>query len=216
MIKNFNLFKESNNEISKIRELCKKYDIKNYTINDDLSIDVDGGVDLFDKLLEEIPLKFNRVNGYFYIHYNNLTSLEDCPKWVGGDFACSDNKLTSLEFFPKFIGGGIYVYNNKLTSLKGIPKDINTTIDCDNNKIWSFIGIPDSFRGELLCEFNPIYTIWNLFKSSEDIEFFNDCHIVREPETPGGLPIVVLERLNYFLDVIGKPTVEKVDGYINI
>jgi hypothetical protein len=215
MIKNFNLFKESVDEKSKIRKICKEYKIKNYTINNDLSIDVDDSVGFFSEGLVKMPLKFNRVSGNFNCSSNYLTSLLGCPQWVGSDFACSGNKIDSLEFFPKFIGGGIYVYNNKLTSLKGIPKNINY-IDCDNNKIWSFIGIPDNFRGGLLCEFNPIENIWKLFESIKDIEFLNDCHALREPETPDGLPIVVIERLNFFLETIGKPTVEKVDGYINI
>jgi hypothetical protein len=129
-----------------------------------------------------------------------LTSLEFGPEYVGGDFNCRGDhnfpgKLTSLEYLPKWIGGNIY---------------------CRNNKIWSFGGIPDNFRGDLNCFGNPIESIWKLFESSKDIEFFNDCHIVREPETPHSLPIVIIERLNFFLETIGKPTVEKVNGYINI
>jgi hypothetical protein len=215
MIKNFNLFKESIDEESKIRKICKEYNIKNYTINDDLSIDVDDSVGFFGKGLVKVPLKFNRVSGNFNCSSNDLISLFGCPQWVGGNFACSDNGLTSLKFFPKFIGGDLFIYDNYITSLKGIPKNINY-IDCDNNKIWSFIGIPDNFRGELLCQSNPIFNIWNLFESIKDIEFLNDCDALREPETPDGLPIVILERLNFFLETIGKPTVEKVDGYINI
>jgi ERCC4-related helicase len=53
---------ESNTEID---EICKKYDIVNYTINSDNSVDVDGYVDLYNKRLESIPLNFNIVNGYF-------------------------------------------------------------------------------------------------------------------------------------------------------
>jgi hypothetical protein len=60
-----------------------------------------------------------------------------------------------------------------------LPKSIYGDIICEYNKIWSFGGIPDSFRGELYCFGNPIWNIWNLFESPKDIEFFNDCHIVR-------------------------------------
>jgi hypothetical protein len=195
MIKNWNLFKESVDEESKIVELCDKYKIENYTINDDSSIDVDDNIFLPFKNLKEIPLKFGRVSGYFYCSSNDLSSLYNSPKWVGYNFFCHSNKLTSLEYLPNWIGG---------------------YIDCQYNKIWSFRGIPDSFRGELICNNNPIYNIWKLFESSGDIEFFNDCDIIREPETPDGKPIVVIERLNFFLETIGKPTVKGVDGYINI
>ena len=43
----------------KINEICQKYDIENYTINDDNSIDVDGDVDLYKCELTELPLNFN-------------------------------------------------------------------------------------------------------------------------------------------------------------
>jgi hypothetical protein len=194
MIKNFNLFKESIDEKSKIIELCNIYNIKNYTINDDFSIDVDiANLERYN--LYNIPLKFNRVSRNFSCNLNNITSLEFGPKYVGDNYHCFNNNLTSLEYLPKHIGG---------------------FINCRNNIIWSFKGIPDNFRGYLFCERNPIEHIWKLFKSSKDIEFLNDCYALREPETPGSLPIVVLERLNFFLETIGKPTVEKVDGYINI
>jgi len=195
MIKNWNLFKESIDEESKIGELCKKYDIKNYTINDDLSIDVDSYVNLDSEELTEIPLKFGKVSGYFDCRFNYLTSLYNTPKYVDGSFSCKSNILTSLEYLPKYIGRDIY---------------------CGDNKIWSFKGIPDNFRGNLYCDGNPIYEIWKLFESSGDIEFLNDCDALREPETPDNPPIVIIERLNFFLETIGKPTVEGVEGYINI
>jgi hypothetical protein len=217
MIKNWKLFKESVDEESKIHQICKRYNIEDYTINDDLSIDVDDNVCLSNNNLDKIPLKFNRVNGYFYIHYNNLTSLEDCPKWVGGEFSCYENNfLTSLEFGPKWVGSNFNCRFNNITSLEYLPKCIGGELNFRYNKIWSFVGIPDNFRGDLYCFGNPVYEIWQLFQSSKDIEFFNDCHIIREPETPKGLPIVIIERLNFFLETIGKPPVEKIDGYINI
>jgi hypothetical protein len=45
----------------KIRYICKKYNIDNYTINPDGSIDVYQNVDLSNNDLYEIPLKFNNV-----------------------------------------------------------------------------------------------------------------------------------------------------------
>jgi hypothetical protein len=45
--------------------ICKKYDIQNYSINSDGSIDVDGYVALFDKGLTKLPLRFRNVTGDF-------------------------------------------------------------------------------------------------------------------------------------------------------
>ena len=74
-------------------DICKKYYIRNYTINPDGSIDVSGDVELGALNLDKIPLKFNIVSGYFNISNNNLSSLEGCPKYVGNSFHCSYNKI---------------------------------------------------------------------------------------------------------------------------
>jgi hypothetical protein len=87
-----------------ISSICKKYGIENYTVNPDGSIDVDGNVNLWDKKLTELPLTFNKVNGYFDCGMNKLTSLKGSPRWVGNYFSCTGNNLTSLEFSPDYVG----------------------------------------------------------------------------------------------------------------
>src|SRR5574344_2581190 len=98
-LRKYKLF-ESNTEIDKI---CRKYDIKNYTINSDNSVDVDGNVYLWDKKLTSIPLNFNIVNGYFECGYNYLTSLKGCPVRVSNEFSCYNNQLTSLQYSPQYM-----------------------------------------------------------------------------------------------------------------
>ena len=95
--------------------ICEKYGIKNYTINDDGSIDVNGNVDLLWYRLTELPLNFNRVTGYFNCNCNKLTTLKGSPKWVGGSFSCINNQLTSLEFSPDYVGGWFDCRWNNLT-----------------------------------------------------------------------------------------------------
>lgn len=102
-MKYIRLYENFNDEIS-IREICADYDIRNYTINDDGSIDVDGDVNLSERGLDELPLKFNKVYGNFNCYSNKLISLEGCPKFVGHNFNCSDNKLTSLKYGPEKVG----------------------------------------------------------------------------------------------------------------
>ena len=58
MIDNFSKFE--------IKEICKQYNIKNYTINKDGSINVNDDVNLTYKKLTKLPLKFNYVSGHFY------------------------------------------------------------------------------------------------------------------------------------------------------
>ena len=64
----------------KIKYLCKKYGIKNYIINPDGSIDVDGDVYLNNERLVRLPLTFNIVSGSFYCYNNELTTLKGSPR----------------------------------------------------------------------------------------------------------------------------------------
>ena len=98
-----------------IKEICKKYNIINYTINDDGTIDVNGNVNLCNIKLTEIPLTFNKVSGDFDCGVNKLTSLKGSPRWIGGGFYCDHNILTSLEFSPDYVGGSFWCNNNQLT-----------------------------------------------------------------------------------------------------
>jgi hypothetical protein len=181
-LKLFESFKEE-----EIHKICKKYGIKNYTINDDGSIDVDDNVDLQDVRLTKIPLKFRNVSGYFTCSDNKLTSLEFCPKSVGRDFGCS---------------------NNKLTSLKGCPTNVSDSFYCQNNQIVSFEG-PHHIGGGFQCIGNPIYYIWNLISPSYkwiDMSYFNDLDIIQDD-------VIILDRLNEFLESIGMYTVTEVEGW---
>ena len=99
-----------------IHDICKQYNITNYTVNTDGSIDVNGLVWLSDKGLTELPLNFNRVAGYFSCSSNNLTSLKGCPRWIGGFFNCSVNNLTNLEFSPEYVGLDFWCAGNDLTN----------------------------------------------------------------------------------------------------
>ena len=114
-----------------IHNICNKYDIKNYTINPDGSIDVDGSVYLYNMDLTEIPLKFNKVSGYFDCSNNQLKSLKGSPKKVGGDFYCSLNKLTSLKGGPEKVYDMFYCGGNPLESLDGYNGNYDM-LDCDN------------------------------------------------------------------------------------
>jgi hypothetical protein len=104
---------------SDIDSICRKYDITNYTINEDGSIDVDGYVNLSHKKLTELPLKFRNVSGDFYCSYNQLNSLEGSPQSVGGTFYCNHNQLISLDGCPKSIGRHFFCDNNPCYSIYG-------------------------------------------------------------------------------------------------
>lgn len=88
--------------------------IKNYVINDDSTIDVNGFVGLSSKGLIELPdfIQFNNVKESFICANNKLVTLRGCPKFVGGSFVCRDNNLTSLKYSPEVVLRNFYSYNN--------------------------------------------------------------------------------------------------------
>jgi len=199
-----------------IHLICKKYGIDNYTINNGV-VDVNGDVHLDDKGLTKIPLNFGAVSGDFWCSNNKLKSLEGCPSHVGGNFWCSYNKLTSLEGCPSQVGGDFWCNNNQLTSL-GCPSQIGDGFYCSYNKLTSLEGCPSEIGGVFWCSNNPVHNIWKLIRretgqiasdnkfDSEIIDLFNDYDPIREDG-------IILDRLNDFLQAIGKEPVGGVKGY---
>ena len=115
-----------------IEAWCEEVGIKDYTINSQGEIDVDGCVDLYKGMVDILPYKFGRVNKYFILSGNkNLTSLKNCPDYVGGFFSCSGcSQLDSLEGCPKEVGNDFYCSKckrkftkEKVMSLCKVKKD---------------------------------------------------------------------------------------------
>ena len=179
-------FFESKQEIDSI---CRKYGIQNYTINPDESIDVDVNVDLSNRGLKKIPLKFRNVRGGFSCEDNQLTSLEGCPQSVGGNFSCHNNKLTSLEGCPQSVGGSFYCYDNQLTSLEGCPQSVGGHFYCHSNKLTDFDGFPEYWTGVISFSVNPVQKVLDRFKSDDDdvskptwcrvIHLLNEMDVIR-------------------------------------
>ena len=126
---------------SEIDKICRQYKIENYTINPDGSIDVDGDVTLNWKSLTKLPLKFNKVSGYFLCTYNKLTSLDGCPNYVGKSFFCQNNELTNLIGAPIKVGNTFNCSYNELTSLDGYPKEVGYIFNYSGNPIKPIIDL---------------------------------------------------------------------------
>lgn len=100
--------------------ICKKYNIHNYTINSDMSIDVDGNVDISNKNLSKLPLKFSVVDGIFDCSNNNLLNFIGIPKRCKR-LCLSNTGLNDMNVFK-------YIY------------DIETISFSNNEKLVSFDG----------------------------------------------------------------------------
>ena len=183
MIKKFQeYFKESISfptSEDQIIQVCKKYRIKNYYINPDLSIDVEEDVDLNSLKLTSLPLRFSRVVGDFDCSCNQLTTLEGSPMEVVGIFNCQNNLLTTLEGSPREVGGDFFCASNQLTTLDGCPREVG---------------------GDFNCYGNPVFKILREFADHEKVlKFWSDFDMVRN-----GNEISAYRFKEMFLDVTGR------------
>ncbi len=166
-----------------IHDICTEYNIKNYIINSDGYIDVDGSVYLYNMDLTEIPLKFNKVSGVFDCSDNLLTTLKGSPKEVGGDFNCSVNNLNSLEGSPKQVSH-FYCDNNQLKTLKHSPNYVSNDFICISNELINLNGIGEIGR-KIICSGNPL----------ESLEGYNGEYDKLECDNKDGL-ILKMKRKN--------------------
>ena len=142
-----------------INWICREYNIKNYTINQDKSIDVAGVVDLSNLSLIKLPLKINKISGSLQIHGNKLISLKGCPDSIETNFDCSYNQLTSLKYFPKHIGGRLIgIDHNQLKSLEFLPLDYKNDLFCSYNKLTNLKGCPPKLQS-LYCNYNKLISL---------------------------------------------------------
>lgn len=151
---------EDHNKKVEIISLCGRWNISNFTINDDFSIDVQGDV-FFGSPIDggELPLTFNIINGNFFCAATGLTTLKGSPRIVNGYYDCSTNKLESLEFSPNYIGTDLLCHNCGLTDLKHFPEHIGGDIICSYNKLTSLENIQSIIDGKLDCRGNDITTL---------------------------------------------------------
>ena len=159
---NYKIFENKQTD-EEIHELCRKYDIENYTINEDKSIDVDGHVYLKDLGLTKLPLKFRNVRRTFNCIFNNLETLEGAPEAVGDHFYCNSNNLTTLEGAPRRVGGNfLCILNKNLMSLEGISPTIH---------------------GDFLCDATPVHYFWHKFLNQDKSlidSFVEEWDVIRE------------------------------------
>lgn len=142
----------------RIKRICKKNRITNYTINSDGSIHAHQNVFISNSTY--IPLKFNIVDGFFDCSGNKLTSLKGCPKEVGSWFDCSNNNLISLEYSPIIVGGDFNCNYNNLTNLKYAPKSFEKFKICYKNKLDRIVNSNMSYIGDIV-KYQDDYSIWN-------------------------------------------------------
>jgi hypothetical protein len=214
-MKYLKLFENHKNE-EDIHRICNEYDIKNYTINDDLSIDVDGDVFIIRKNMIKLPLKFNKVNGILSLSYTNLKKLEGAPKEVNGNFYCIKNVLTSLKDSPKNVKGDFNCSKNELISLEGAPDVVRGDFNCSHNKLYSFYNLPISIDGHVYYDDNPIECFYNILGTDPDLIYeFNELYVIQKVE---GEWSIYKHRMEEFVDMFEteQPNYKEIEKYYKI
>lgn len=98
-------------------------------------VSVSDSVNLQSRKLEYLPVQFDWVGGNFDCSFNNLTSLQGCPRVTGHNFICSHNQLTSLEYAPFEVKRDFLCDNNQLISSDGISSRIRGAMDVSSNQL---------------------------------------------------------------------------------
>lgn len=135
----------SRKEKEHIESLCDKYFIRNYNINPNGTVDVNGDVCLSGCHLYELPFNFNKVTGDFLCDNNSLTTLKGSPIWVGKDYDCSSNRIRTLEFIPEYVG-------------RRILFRCNSSI---NSEFVSRFNYLESEEVRLLFKYQSYYNVWD-------------------------------------------------------
>jgi len=118
-----------------IEKWLKEMNIKEYNLNNDLTINVYTNVYFFGKNLVKFPdyIQFNRITGLFNCRDNNLSSLKGCPLYVGYYFDCAGNKLISLDGCPKIVESWFECRDNEVKFTEEDVKercDVGSQIMC--------------------------------------------------------------------------------------
>ncbi len=129
-----------------------KMGVENYTIHDDLTVDVLGDVDISSQNMKVIPVQFGVVSHFFSCSCNKLTSLKGAPRECE-TFNCCTNRIISLENAPKECDYFI-CFSNRLTSLVGAPEEY-LYFDCRHNPDLSDITAVSN-RSGFRCDYDVV------------------------------------------------------------
>lgn len=159
-IKPFNEAKGGEPNREKIEKFLERFDVYEYSLNPDGTVDVEGDLFLdsdskyFSKL-KKLPIKFGNIGGFFDATCAYaLTSLEGFPKFVGDSFIFKtfDNGgkgIRSMVGGPTHVNGDYVVNNSYLTTMEGIAEYIGGNLELSHNPISSLKGAPGGIGGNL-------------------------------------------------------------------
>jgi hypothetical protein len=218
MIKKYWPFIKESHDREQIRIMCSLYEINNYTINGDGTIDVDGYVNLTGQsisrnsavnhhfpnlVVDRLPIKFGTVTGSFYCSDNKLTTLDGSPHTVGGNFDCRGNNLTSLKGGPNSVGGDYDMSKNNITTFEGFPELHSNIINI------SMVKNPVQVIYELFNDY--VGGMWEVF-GVQTFDIVKAIHAINEWEAIDGQNMEVSYlRLSEVCEELGMEVIDRED-----
>lgn len=126
MLSELLLLMEANWSEEQIEKWLRSMKIKNYTINPDKTVDVAGDVNLFNRGLDNLPIKFGTVSGNFLVRHNKFRNLRGFPHEIGGDLTVSYNPGIKLQGGDGMIvHGRVLTKGTELTTLEGVGQSFS-------------------------------------------------------------------------------------------
>lgn len=139
----------------------ERHQVKNFKIEADGTVDVDGNVRLLHYDGASVPVKFGKVTGDFICSIGELQSLQNFPTEVDGDCMVDHNILTSFEGLPQKVGGSMMASGNEgVESIDGLPREIGADLYLEHiPKLTSLHNIHKTVRsvgGKIYLHSTPI------------------------------------------------------------
>ena len=153
-----------------IAKWLRKYDIDDYTINEDLTVDVEGNVYLDrafmgqskEEWLEELESYNEHTDPEAQIDFE----LCDDGSYEGnGSHHVYEEKTDQVYELPIQFGrvsGNFWINHNELRTLKGCPHTVGLSFSCENNELHSLASAPATIGHHFWCEANPLEEIGDI------------------------------------------------------
>lgn len=168
-----------------------QYEVKNYHLIENQQygfvVNVAGDVELYEKNLNFIAVKFNIIEEDFGCSVNSLTSLYGAPEIVNGSFNCEKNKLVSLEYSPQTVKDNFCAANNQLDTIKGVSRFIgynlwlpqNQLKNISSQELPNYVGgsifMKDNFLSQDIMNITSSQILMQTLQIQEENKILNNC-----------------------------------------
>lgn len=132
-----------------IQDWLSEVGITDYTIDEQLVVNVNKSILVTDKKIPYLPVQFGEIKGNFFFQNVGLKSLKGFPHTVKGAVSVVNNKLKSFKYSPDTITGDYAVNGNKFESFKNLRTKIGSVFFCQDNPLKNIDDINFEVKGQI-------------------------------------------------------------------